>query len=100
MLLHQSKVLIVDDDGSLRRALRTSLTACGFSVEEAGSGEEALDAVKRQAFDLVLLDINMPGIGGFDACERIRAMLPRIGIVMVTVRDFDEDKVRALEAGA
>jgi two-component system KDP operon response regulator KdpE len=96
----QSSVLVVDDEASLRKALRSSLVASGFSVKEAGSGEEALDAVRQHAFDLVLLDINMPGLSGFDACQRIRALSPRAGIVMVTVRDFEEDKVRALDAGA
>jgi len=100
MLPSPSKVLVVDDEASLRKALRTSLMASGFSVEEARSGEEALDAVRRRAFDLVLLDINMPGINGFEACQRIRTLMPRAGIVMVTVKDAEEDKVRALEAGA
>jgi two-component system, OmpR family, KDP operon response regulator KdpE len=100
MLAPPSKVLVVDDEASLRKALRTSLVASGFSVEEARSGEEALDAVRQRAFDLVLLDINMPGINGFEACQRIRTMAPRAGIVMVTVKDAEEDKVRALEAGA
>jgi len=96
----QTKVLVVDDEAALRKALRTSLVASGFAVEEARSGEEAVDAVQRSNFDLVLLDINMPGLNGFDACQQIRAMSPRSGIVMVTVKDFEEDKVRALEAGA
>ena len=96
----QIKVLVVDDEAALRKALRTSLVASGFSVEEARNGEEAVDAVKRSAFDLVLLDINMPGLNGFEACHRIRELSPRSGIVMVTVKDFEEDKVRALEAGA
>jgi two-component system KDP operon response regulator KdpE len=91
---------VVDDEAALRRALRTSLIASGFSVEEARSGEEALDAVRKQAFDLVLLDINMPGLNGFDTCKRIRSVSPQSGIVMVTVKDFEEDKVHALEAGA
>ena len=95
-----TRVLIVDDEASLRKALRTSLVASGFLVEEAGNGEEALDAVRKSAFDLVLLDINMPGMGGFDACKRIRMLSPKAGILMVTVKDFEEDKVRALEAGA
>src|SRR5271169_2664351 len=96
----RSSVLVVDDRASLRKALRTSLIASGFSVEEARSGEEALDAVRQHAFDLVPLDINMPGISGFEACKRIRALSPQAGIVMVTVKDLEEDKVRALEAGA
>jgi two-component system KDP operon response regulator KdpE len=96
----RSNVLVVDDEASLRKALRTSLVASGFSVSEARSGEEALDAVRQHAFDLVLLDINMPGLNGFDACQRIRSLSPQAGIVMVTVKDLEEDKVRALEAGA
>jgi two-component system, OmpR family, KDP operon response regulator KdpE len=96
----RSSVLVVDDEASLRKALRMSLVASGFSVEEARSGEEALDAVRLHTFDLVLLDINMPGISGFDACQRIRALSPQAGIVMVTVKDLEEDKVRALDSGA
>lgn len=98
--LPPSSVLIVDDEPPLRKALRSSLTASGFDVQEARNGEEALDNVQQQAFDLVLLDINMPGISGIDACRRIRSLSPKAGIVMVTVRDMEEDKVRALEAGA
>jgi two-component system KDP operon response regulator KdpE len=100
MPLLQHSVLVVDDEPSLRKALLTSLTASGFSVEEAGSGEEALGSLQRYPFDLVLLDINMPGIDGIEACRQIRHLSPRAGIVMITVRDLDDDKVRALEAGA
>jgi two-component system KDP operon response regulator KdpE len=98
--LQQNSVLIVDDEASLRRTLRTSLTASGFAVGEARNGEEAVTSIQGHPFDLVLLDINMPGIGGIEACRRIRGTSPHAGIVMVTVRDFDEDKVRGLEAGA
>lgn len=100
MLSQQSSVLVVDDEPALRKALRSSLTASGFAVEEARNGEEALGTVQRHAFDLVLLDVNMPGINGIDACRRIRGISPHAGIVMVTVRDLEDDKVRALEAGA
>jgi len=95
-----SSVLVVDDEPALRKALRTSLIASGFAVEEARDGEEALLTARRHAFDLVLLDINMPGINGIDACRRMRGISPRAGIVMVTVRDSEDDKVRALDAGA
>src|SRR5579862_8870881 len=96
----QCSVLVVDDEPSLRKVLRTSLSAGGFNVEEARSGEEALGVAQHRAFDLVLLDINMPGIGGVEACRRLRELSPRAGIVMITVRDLEDDKVRALEAGA
>jgi two-component system KDP operon response regulator KdpE len=69
-------------------------------VEEARNGEEALGAVRQRAFDLVLLDINMPGIGGVETCKRIRGLMPQTGIVMITVRDSENDKVDALEVGA
>ena len=100
MFSQHSSVLVVDDESSLRKALRTSLTASGFTVEEARSGEEALGTVQQHRFDLVLLDVSMPGMSGIDACRRIRGMSPQAGIVMVTVRDQEDDKVRALEAGA
>ena len=94
------KLLIVDDEPALRKALRTSLTASGFDVAEARNGDEALSMLPQAPVDVVLLDINMPGWSGIDICRRIRASSERIGIVMVTVRDSEEDKVKALEAGA
>jgi two-component system, OmpR family, KDP operon response regulator KdpE len=100
MLSQQNSVLVVDDQFTLRTVLRSSLAASGFAVEEARNGEEALETVRGHPFDLVLLDINMPGISGIDACRKIRGMSPHAGIVMVSVRDLEDDKVRALEAGA
>jgi two-component system KDP operon response regulator KdpE len=100
-LAHEKyRLLIVDDEAALRRALRTSLTGTDFDVAEARNGEEALGALREAPAELVLLDINMPGMTGFDVCRRIRAAAPHTGIVMVTVRDSEEDQVRALEAGA
>jgi two-component system KDP operon response regulator KdpE len=100
MSSQRSSVLVVDDEFALRKTLRTSLSVSGFAVEEARNGEEAVGTVRRHPFDLVLLDVNMPGMGGIDACRQIRAMSPCAGIVMVTVRDLEEDQVRALDAGA
>lgn len=100
MSTRQANVLVVDDEPSLRKVFRTSLMANGFAVEEARSGEEAVDMLPQHPFDLVLLDINMPGIGGVEACREIRALAPKVGIVMVTVREAEQDMVRALEAGA
>jgi two-component system KDP operon response regulator KdpE len=93
-------ILVVDDEQSLRKVIRASLSAGGFSVEEAGTGREAMNAVQRHPFDLVLLDVNMPGLSGIETCRRIRSLTPKTGIIMVTVRDAEEDKVGALEAGA
>jgi two-component system KDP operon response regulator KdpE len=94
------KLLIVDDEPALRKALRTSLTASGFEVSEARNGDEALAMLPQTPVDVVLLDINMRGRSGIDVCRRIRTLSMHTGIVMVTVRDSEQDKVQALEAGA
>src|SRR5260370_35167809 len=99
MSLPQSSVLVVDDELSLCKVLRVLFAGSGFAVGEAGNGEEAFGTVRGHPFDLVLLDINMPGISGIDACRKIRGMPPHAGIVMVSVRDCEDDKVRAFEAG-
>ena len=93
-------VLLVDDESSFRRALRTSLSASGYTAEEARSGEEALQILPERSFDLVLLDINMPGMGGVETCREIRSHSFNTGVVMVSVRDAENDLVQALEAGA
>ena len=95
-----TKVLLVDDDPAFRLGLRASLKTGGYSVETARNAEEALEYVREHPVAVVLLDINMPGMGGFEACRRIRAAAPQIGIVMLTVRDSQDDKVLALERGA
>lgn len=100
MTMQKSNVLIVDDEPALRRVLQSSLTARGFVVEEAGSGEQAIELISSISFDLILLDINMPGMSGLETCRRIRTLMPQIGIMMATVRDTEGDIVRALEAGA
>jgi len=99
-MLSQGKVLIVDDESSIRRALHHTLQGMGFTVEEATTGEAAIDRVGQSPYDVVLLDINMPGIGGIRACREIRRSQPRLGILMLTVRDHEDDKVAALDAGA
>jgi two-component system, OmpR family, KDP operon response regulator KdpE len=96
----QGKVLLVDDDASIRRALRTTLSALGFEVEEASSGEQAVSFVRTERYDAVLLDINMPGRGGIEACRNLRRLAPGLPILMLTVRDSADDKIDALDAGA
>jgi two-component system KDP operon response regulator KdpE len=94
------RVLIVDDEAAIRRALRPPLAELGFQVTEASRGEEALQLLHTGNIDVVLLDINMPGIGGIETLRRIRAIAPRLPVLMVTVREGEEEKVEALELGA
>jgi len=94
------RILLVDDEMSIRRALRPPLMELGFQVAEASRGEEALLLLRADSFDAVLLDINMPGIGGIETLRRIRTFQPRVPILMLTVRDSEENKVEALELGA
>jgi two-component system, OmpR family, KDP operon response regulator KdpE len=100
MSLKPVRVLVVDNDAAMRRALRGPLAAQGYLITEARSGEEALEEMGQRPADLVLLDIEMPGIGGMETCRRLRAVAPKAGVVMVTICDSEEDKIRALEAGA
>src|ERR1700716_343618 len=79
--------------------MRTALTGAGYEVDDAKTGEEALEKVRDFRPDLVLLDINMPGMGGLAACRAIRADT-NIAIIILTVRNSEEDKVEALDAGA
>ncbi len=94
------RILVVDDESAIRRALRPPLLELGFQVTEASRGEEAIQMLRTTACDVVLLDINMPGIGGIETLRRIRAVAPRLPILMLTVRDGEEEKVEALELGA
>jgi two-component system KDP operon response regulator KdpE len=93
------RILVVDDEPQIRRVLRTALSAQGYEVQDARSGEQALEAVRGGRFDLVLLDMNMPGMGGLETCRLIRAG-SEAAILMLTVRDSEQDKVAALDAGA
>jgi two-component system KDP operon response regulator KdpE len=93
-------VLIVDDERSIRLSLKTILGNFGFDIVEAARGEEALALVRTEPFDAVLLDINMPGIGGIEVCRLMRKASPRLPIVMLTVQGSEDRKVEALNAGA
>lgn len=93
-------VLIVDDEPAIRRALKVPLAALGFAVLEASRGEEALHVVAAHRLDAVLLDLNMPGIGGMETLRRIRARQPRLPVLVLTVHDEEDRKVEALDCGA
>jgi two-component system KDP operon response regulator KdpE len=94
-----SRILVVDDEAQIRRVLRASLCSHGYEVIEARSGEDALEKVGTERVDLALLDVNMPGMGGLEACRKIHAE-SEAAIIMLTVRNAERDKVEALDAGA
>ena len=96
----KSRVLVVEDDNGIRESLFETLGALGFAVGEACNGEEALLRLRMVNYDAVLLDINMPGIGGTETCRRICHSYPGLPVIMLTVRDEEEDKVEALDSGA
>ena len=97
--MSSAKILIVDDAQQVRRVLRTALSAEGYTIFEAATGEEALESVRQSMPDAILLDVNMPGIGGLETCREIRRTMD-IPILMLTVRNAERDKVMALDAGA
>jgi two-component system KDP operon response regulator KdpE len=92
-------ILAVDDEPQIRRVLRATLSAQGYTIVEAKSGEEALEVIRKERIDLILLDMNLPGISGVETCREIRAGSDT-PIIMLTVRNTEEDKVKALDAGA
>jgi two-component system KDP operon response regulator KdpE len=92
-------ILIVDDEPQIRRVIKAALSKQGYVVADARSGEIALDMIREERFDMVILDRNMPGIGGLETCRAIRNTSD-IGIIMLTVRKAENDRIEALDAGA
>lgn len=97
--MNTATILVVDDEPQLRRAMKATLTDLGYSVIEAKTGEEALEKLRSDAPDLVLLDLNMPGIGGLETCRAIRETSD-LPVIVLSVRNTERDKVQALDAGA
>jgi two-component system, OmpR family, KDP operon response regulator KdpE len=93
------KILVVDDEPQIRRVMRTALAAEGYIGVTAKSADEAFEELRDDRFDLILLDVNMPGMSGLEACAEIRRT-SEIPIIMLTVRDSESDKIAALDAGA
>src|SRR3954462_14319664 len=92
-------ILLADDEPQIRRALKTALAAQGNVILEARTGEEAIDKLRSEPVDLVILDMNMPGMGGLAACREVRESYD-VPIIILSVRDAEKDKVAALDAGA
>jgi len=97
--LSAANILVVDDEPQIRRVMRSTLSAHGYVITEAKTGEEALEMMRKERPDLILLDVNMPGMGGLEACREIRRASDA-PIIMLTVRNAERDKVAALDAGA
>ena len=93
------KVLVADDDADLRELIAFTLAQAGYLVIKANDGLSAVRLFTEESPDLVVLDINMPGLSGFQVCEAIRAR-SRVPVMMLTVRGEEEDLVRALGLGA
>jgi DNA-binding response OmpR family regulator len=92
-------VLIVEDEESIRKFVKINLERAGFRVLEAESGEEGIKISRQENIDIVLLDLMLPGIDGFQVCKILRKELPNLGIIMLTAKSQDVDKIMGLEYG-
>jgi DNA-binding response OmpR family regulator len=95
-----STILLVEDDPIIRQTVEYALRRAGFDTHSTGDGAQALDLAQRTSPDLVLLDLMLPGMDGYQIAERLRAVDKETGIIMVTALDTERDKVRGLDAGA
>ncbi len=96
----KDKILIIEDEESIRSLLKVSFKSGNYYILEAGSGEDGIKIAKAEKPDLVLLDIMLPGIDGFMVCEVLRKEFPQIGIIMLTAKGQDADKICGLKFGA
>ena len=96
----KAKVLVVEDEQAIRTGLVDVLVFHGYAVDFAETGDEGLRKAMSGAFDLVLLDVMLPGIDGFDICEQVRHAHPEQPIIMLTARSTDEDVIQGLSLGA
>jgi two-component system, OmpR family, KDP operon response regulator KdpE len=97
--MNSANILVVDDEPQIRRVLRTTLSFRGYTISEVATGEEAVELAGKLKPDLVLLDVNLPGMSGVETCREIRRITDA-PIIMLTVRSAERDKVIALDAGA
>ncbi|MED3726048.1 response regulator transcription factor [Priestia filamentosa] len=94
------KILVLEDESAIRSFIVLNLKKAGYDVTEAHTGEQALELMESSSFDIALLDVMLPGIDGFSVCEQIRQKNELVGIIMLTARTQDEDKVEGLTIGA
>jgi two-component system KDP operon response regulator KdpE len=97
--MRDTTILVVDDEPQICRVLRATLSSNGYDVVEAKDGRQAIAAVLEEHPDLILLDVNLPDIDGFDVCSKIRLSFEG-PIIMITVRKAEQDKILALDSGA
>ncbi|MCI7238319.1 MAG: response regulator transcription factor [Anaerococcus sp.] len=98
--MENNKILIVDDEDPIRQFIKINLDYQGYTTLEAASGEEAIKIFEEERPAVAILDIMLPGISGYEVCERIRTMSPMTGIIMVSAKSQDIDKILGLEKGA
>ncbi|MBJ3773649.1 response regulator, partial [Klebsiella pneumoniae] len=90
---HPKKILIVEDESSIRRFISINLQRDSFTVIEAASGEEGLEKIKNEQPNLVVLDVMLLGIDGYEVCRRLREEFPHVAVIMLTARGQDMDKL-------
>ena len=95
----KTKVLLVEDEESIRKFVKINLEREGSIIFEAGSGEEGIEVARRERPDIVVLDIMLPGIDGFEVCKTLRGEFPSLGIIMLTAKAEDYDKIMGLQYG-
>lgn len=98
--MENTRVLVVEDESSIRKFITLNLKRNNFDVIEAESGEQALELIKKDKIKVFILDVMLPGIDGFEVCEKIRAQNSDAIIIMLTARGQDMDKIMGLELGA
>ncbi|MBX9938690.1 MAG: response regulator transcription factor [Candidatus Melainabacteria bacterium] len=94
-----TKILVIDDEPQIRRALKIGFERNGYEVQLAATGEEGLDKMAVEMPELLILDLAMPGIDGFEVCRQVRSW-SSIPIIVLSVREREEDKIQALDCGA
>ena len=95
----KTKVLLVEDEESIRKFVKINLEREGYIIFEAGSGEDGIEIARRELPDIVVLDIMLPGIDGFEVCKTLRGQFPNLGIIMLTAKAEDYDKIMGLQYG-
>lgn len=94
-----NKVLLVEDEVAIRKFTKINLERAGFTIFEAGTGEEGIEIAFRERPEIVILDIMLPGIDGYEVCKILRTQMPEIGIIMLTAKSQEIDKILGLEQG-